>query len=154
MMKLFAAKTHYDYCEKQFASFKTRYQTERTRPITLFHKLVPQIFQEHAAAPIDYVPLLNSLIRNTGQDPEAEGDEEGAGVAKLDLLMLYWWDTEESDYVKAAKAILATKKVKALGLVDFPLHSLKNMYRAGIDVAVLEVNWPLGSLEKKEYCDM
>ena len=39
----------------------------------------------------------------------------------------------------AAKAILATKKVKALGLVDFPLHSLKSMYRAGIDIAVLEV---------------
>jgi hypothetical protein len=45
--------------------------------------------------------------------------------------------------VKACKSILATRKVKALGLVNFPLHTLKNIYRAGIDVAVLEVNWPM-----------
>eukprot|EP00242_Pyramimonas_sp_CCMP2087_P018290 CAMPEP_0198197988 /NCGR_PEP_ID=MMETSP1445-20131203/1528_1 /TAXON_ID=36898 /ORGANISM="Pyramimonas sp., Strain CCMP2087" /LENGTH=270 /DNA_ID=CAMNT_0043867417 /DNA_START=74 /DNA_END=882 /DNA_ORIENTATION=- len=71
MMKLFAAKTHYDDSERLFTKFKARYATERTRPISLYHKLVPQIFQEGSETPIDYAPLINTLLRNTGQ--EADG---------------------------------------------------------------------------------
>jgi len=148
MMSLFGASDHFSECEKMLTVFKTRYLTERARPLSFFFKLVPNIFQEEDETPIDYIPLLDQMLRNTGQDPE---NEEAEVPPKLDLVQLYWWDCETSDYVRAAKTILASGKVRALGLVNFPLPALKSMYRAGVDVATLEVNYPLGALEKKEH---
>jgi hypothetical protein len=54
--KLFAAKTHYDDSERLFTKFKARYATERTRPISLYHKLVPQIFQVNVPYIMKSVP--------------------------------------------------------------------------------------------------
>mmetsp|Transcript_22522 Transcript_22522/g.42963 ORF Transcript_22522/g.42963 Transcript_22522/m.42963 type:complete len:489 (+) Transcript_22522:135-1601(+) len=152
MMHLFTSKAHFSDCQKLMTLFKNRYDIERSRPISMFYKLVPNVFQECDDAPVDYNALLDDILKSTGQEPEAE---EGAeNPPKLDLVQLYWWDCEFGDYVKAAKTILGTKKTSALGLVNFPLKALKEMYRAGVDVATLEVNYPLGALERKEYTDV
>lgn len=45
------------------------------------------------------------------------------------------------------QAVAATKKVKAFGLVNFPLAALKKLHRAGINIATLELSGPLGMLE-------
>ena len=81
---------------------------------------LPCLAQETDEAPIDYNPLLNDMLKSTGQEV-ADEPEEGAAGPKLDLVQLYWWDCDFSDYVKAAKTILATGKVRDQQLaVPFP----------------------------------
>jgi diketogulonate reductase-like aldo/keto reductase len=153
MMNLFTTKSHFKDCEKVLTVFKNRYIVERSRPMSFYFKMVPNIFLETDEAPVDYNPLLNDMLKSTGQEVSEE-PEEGVTGPKLDLVQLYWWDCDFSDYVKAAKSIIATGKVTALGLVNFPLPALKNLHRAGVDIATLEVNYPIGALEKKEYTEV
>lgn len=146
MMNAFGTgKELYAECEKVLSVYQKRHEIERNVPNTYIFKLVPNVFQEGDT--FDYSAAIDKIFTNWGLPLELE---EGVKPPKLDVLVLYWWDVKEGDPVAAAKAILATNKVKALGLSNFPLEGLKMMVRAGVDVALVELCVPLGGLEHEQ----
>mmetsp|Transcript_42484 Transcript_42484/g.51552 ORF Transcript_42484/g.51552 Transcript_42484/m.51552 type:complete len:451 (+) Transcript_42484:121-1473(+) len=142
MLRLFGSSdTLYKESETILGVFKKRYDVEREQAMTIVTRLVPNVFQMGPESPFDMNAAIDTILGSLypGFDPE--------DPPQLDVLTLHWWDVSTGDYVAACKELMATGKVKALGLSHFPVAAQKQVLRAGINVALVEGSYPLGATE-------
>ncbi|KXZ53326.1 hypothetical protein GPECTOR_7g1220 [Gonium pectorale] len=151
----------FDGVERVLGTFKRRYERERgPNRVQLLLKLAPNVFSDAwavggeagAAAAVEaYV----ERARNNVFGPDGGVTPEGV-PEPLDLVQLVWWDFQSADPLPVLKALqrIATdqvevneetdevaitepRKIRGIGLVDFPAEQLKAVIQAGVEHSVL-----------------
>ncbi|MEM7350934.1 MAG: aldo/keto reductase [Acidobacteriota bacterium] len=94
------------------------------------------------------VPDLEALPHLTRQDVEAIIDRSlrRLGVERLDLVQFHWWDYQVPGYVDAAGWLAEMQragKIRLLGATNFDVPRLAEIAGAGIDLALLQVQYSL-----------
>ncbi|GFR49624.1 hypothetical protein Agub_g11696 [Astrephomene gubernaculifera] len=153
----------FDGAERVLGTFKRRYERERGPDrVQLLLKLAPNVFTDAwatggptgAAAAVEaYVERARSNVYG------AEGLTTPEGLPlPLDLVQLVWWDFQASDPLPVLKALqrLATdqlevneetgevvvtepRRIRGIGLVDFPAEQLKAVIQAGVPITCVQV---------------
>ncbi|EFJ45335.1 radial spoke protein 5 [Volvox carteri f. nagariensis] len=153
----------FDGVERVLGTFKRRYEKERgPNRIQLLLKLAPNVFADAwaaggAAGAAAAVEAFVERARSNVFGAEGGTDAEGA-VLPLDLVQLVWWDFKNSDPLPVLKTLqkLATdqlevneetgevvisepKKIRGIGLIDFPADQLKAVIQAGVPITCVQV---------------
>ncbi|KAL6758295.1 radial spoke protein 5 [Haematococcus lacustris] len=146
--------SYYGEPEAVLGAFKRRYDRERgPGKVQLLTRLVPNIFQDGYSGP-SFVEAVVDRIRAAVLPPESQ--------EPLDLVQLFWWDVQEGDAVATLKAlqaltedkldlseegeqvaVLEPRKVRAIGLVDFPSRAVISAIQAGVPVVSLSIPFTL-----------
>ncbi|GMH36134.1 hypothetical protein BSKO_04002 [Bryopsis sp. KO-2023] len=147
--------------EKLLGAFKKRYELERgANKIQIFTKFVPNVFREDYV--VEHVEQAIDKMR------------ENLQVEIVDMVQVYWWDFEGHDPVptlralqklkedkvevdpdSGAQTVTAPKKIKAIGLVDFPARAIKDAIHAGVDATSVALSYNLfdrSAREELEIC--
>jgi len=139
----------YEGAEKVLGAFKRRYEKERgPNKIQLLTRLVPNQFQDGYKGG-EYVDAMVERVRQAVYGAEA--------ADALDLVQLNWWDVAAGDAEPTLKAlqrlaedklevseegevsVTEPKKIRAVGLVDFPARGVLAAVQAGVPVATLSI---------------
>jgi len=142
--------SYFEGAEAILGIFKKRYEKERgAGRIQVLTKLLPNIFQD-GYSPALLEPLVDKM-RTT-----LYGEES---VEPLDFLQLYWWDPKEHEVLLATlkalqklsedkleineesgdATVAEPKKVRGLGLVDFPPRAIVTAIQAGVPVTAVSI---------------
>jgi len=139
----------YDDAERVLGAFKRRCDRERGEgAVQLLARIVPNIFQD-GYKPELLEPLVDKMRVNL------YGEES---AAPLDFLQLFWWDLASRDVLPTLKAlqrlaedklevneetgeasVSEPRKVRGLGLVDFPARGVLAAIQAGVPVAAVQL---------------
>ena len=148
----------YEASEQVLGAFKKRCDDERgPGKVQLLARLLPNIFQD-GYTPAIIEPLVDKIRANLFGAESAE---------PLDFLQLYWWDPKERDALPTLKVlqrlsedqlevneesgdvtVVGPKKIRGLGLVDFPARSVITAIQAGVPIVAVQI--PL-SLTDRSY---
>lgn len=145
------SKSYYEGVELLLGTFKKRYERERgPNTIQILTKLAPNIFHdEYSPAVVDrIIEKMRSNIYG------AESSEA------LDLVQLYWFDFKAHDVIPTLKVlqkmseqkeevneetgevtVLEARKIKGIGLVDFPFEAIKSAIQAGVKVTSVQISY-------------
>eukprot|EP00200_Dunaliella_tertiolecta_P005346 CAMPEP_0202357714 /NCGR_PEP_ID=MMETSP1126-20121109/11636_1 /ASSEMBLY_ACC=CAM_ASM_000457 /TAXON_ID=3047 /ORGANISM="Dunaliella tertiolecta, Strain CCMP1320" /LENGTH=540 /DNA_ID=CAMNT_0048950661 /DNA_START=137 /DNA_END=1759 /DNA_ORIENTATION=+ len=144
------SSSYYEGTESVLGMFKRRYEKERgPNKIQILTKLVPNHFQDGYICQ-EFVPAVIERVRGNVFGYES--------TEPLDLVQLHWWDVKEHDVLPTLKALQALtedklevvdpttgelaiaepKKVRAIGLVDFPPRAILSAIQAGVPVVSLQ----------------
>lgn len=145
--------SYYQGAETVLGVFKKRYEKERgPGKIQLLTRLVPNMFQDGYNAQ-GFIEGVVEKIRQAVYGAES--------TDPLDLVQLYWWDVQALDVEATLKSlqklcedqvevgedgeltITAPKKVRAIGLVDFPPRAIIKAIQAGVPVVSLSIPYAL-----------
>lgn len=150
--------SYYEGVEKVLGVFKRRYEKERgPGKIQVLTRLVPNIYQDGYDANTMVEALVDKIRTNI------YGEVESPEQATLDFLQLSWWDCNEKDVLPTLKAlqrltedklefdpetgeptaIAEPKKVRGIGLVDFPPRALVSAIQAGVPVVAVSIPFSL-----------
>ncbi|GLC34831.1 NEDD4 E3 ubiquitin-protein ligase [Pleodorina starrii] len=154
----------FDGAERILGTFKRRYEKERgPNRIQLLLKMAPNVFTDAWASggPAGAVAAVEAFVERARSNvfgPDGGMDAESGAVLPLDLVQLGWWDFKNSDPLPVLKALqkLATdqlevneetdevaitepKKIRGIGLVDFPAEQLKAVIQAGVPITCVQV---------------
>ncbi|GIL49677.1 hypothetical protein Vafri_5995 [Volvox africanus] len=152
-----------DGVERVLGTFKRRYEKERgPNRIQLLLKLMPNVFADAWASggPAGAAAAVEAFVERARSNvfgPDGGTDAEGT-LLPLDLVQLVWWDFQNVDPLPVLKALqkLATdqlevneetgevvvsepKKIRGIGLVDFPAEQLKAVIQAGVPITCVQV---------------
>ncbi|KAG2433807.1 hypothetical protein HXX76_008165 [Chlamydomonas incerta] len=155
----------FDGVERVLGTFKRRYEKERgPGRIQLLLKLAPNLFSDAwatggAAAAVAAVEAYVERARANVFGPDGGVTAEGV-PEPLDLVQLAWWDFEAADPLPVLKALqkMATdqlqvdedsgevsvsepRKIRGIGLVDFPADRLKAAIQAGVPITCVQVEY-------------
>ncbi|GAX80302.1 hypothetical protein CEUSTIGMA_g7740.t1 [Chlamydomonas eustigma] len=139
----------YESSERVLGVFKRRCDRERgPGKVQVLTRLTPNIFQD-GYSPTLIEPLVDKIRANI----------YGAETTEpLDFLQLQWWDPQDHDPLPTLKvlqrlsedkldvneesgevAITEPKKIRGLGLVDFPARSVLSAIQAGVPVVAVQI---------------
>ncbi|PNW76202.1 hypothetical protein CHLRE_12g544000v5 [Chlamydomonas reinhardtii] len=153
----------FDGVERVLGTFKRRYEKERgPGSVQLMLKLAPNVFSDAwstggAPAAVAAVEAYVERARANVFGPDGGVTPEGV-PEPLDLVQLVWWDFAAADPLPVLKALqrMATdqlqvdedsgevsvsepKKIRGIGLVDFPADRLKAAIQAGVPITCVQV---------------
>ncbi|KAG2484363.1 hypothetical protein HYH03_016782 [Edaphochlamys debaryana] len=154
----------FDGAERVLGTFKRRYEKERgPNKVQLLLKMAPNVFADAwatggAAGAQAAVEAFVERARNNVFGPDGGSDPETGVPEPLDLVQLVWWDFKTADPLPVLKALqkIATdqlqvdeeteevtvsepRKIRGIGLVDFPAEQLKAAIQAGVPITCVQV---------------
>lgn len=143
----------YEDSEKVLAAFKRRCDAERgPGKVQIFTRIVPNIFSP-SYSPAVIEPLIDRVRATLFGAESAE---------PLDFVQLYWWDPKDCDVLPTLKAlqklsedkleineetgeatVTEPKKIRGVGLVDFPARAIVSAIQAGVPVVAVQIPFSL-----------
>lgn len=158
------SRSYYEGVEQLLGTFKKRYEKERgPNTVQLLTKLVPNIFHD------EYSPEVADRIIEKMRSNLFGSDSAEA----LDLVQLYWFDFKIHDVIPTLKVlqklsedkvevneetgeitILEPKKIKGIGLVDFPYDAIKSAIQAGVRVTSVQMSYCITDVSQYKVLEL
>lgn len=149
--------------EKILGLFKKRYERERgPGKIQLLCKLAPNIYQD-GYSPAVIEPLVDKIRESLyGAEP----------TEPLDFVQLFWWDFKDMDVMPTLKAlqklsedkleisedgevsIAEPKKIKGIGLVDFPPKAILSAIQSGVPIVSVQIPFSVADRSRGKVLTM
>eukprot|EP00877_Chromochloris_zofingiensis_P015228 jgi/Chrzof1/995/Cz01g36060.t1 len=150
-----ACSTAFQGAEQILGIFKRRYESERgPDKIQVLAKLGPNCFADGFGADA----MVESAVERIRVNVLGQEGLQGA----LDLLQLHWFEFQDHDVLPVLRTlgrlvedktewnaetnemmIIEPKKIKTIGLIDFPCEVIVQVLRAGVPVTSVQVQYSI-----------